>query len=153
MLALYCYWNAYPVTYYLILFKAYLLLSAHIAQPINYSWLIILLVLLAMFARQPIPVLKYVGLVMSYDTRPFFIGERKGEAFHFQFVNGFGLLELISCYARSALEYAISTEENTRVVERTFSSINSAFTAKTKPKVTYNLSSGYNKRLYVHCPS
>lgn len=54
-----------PVAYYLIMFKAYSLLPAQIAQPINYSWPILLLILMAVFTHRPIPALKYVGLVVS----------------------------------------------------------------------------------------
>lgn len=54
-----------PTLYYLVLFKAYDLLPAQIAQPLNYSWPIILLVLLAVFMRQPIPKVKYIGMALS----------------------------------------------------------------------------------------
>lgn len=54
-----------PVAYYLVLFKAYDLLPAHIAQPINYTWPIVLLVMLALFAGQKIPAGKYIGLFIS----------------------------------------------------------------------------------------
>lgn len=54
-----------PVAYYLVLFKAYSLLPAQIAQPINYSWPILLLIMLAVFTRRPIPLPKYVGLILS----------------------------------------------------------------------------------------
>lgn len=54
-----------PVVYYLVLFKAYKLLPAQIAQPINYMWPIVLLILLAIFAGQPIPRKKYIGMFMS----------------------------------------------------------------------------------------
>ncbi len=54
-----------PVAYYLVLFKAYDLLPAQVAQPINYAWPIVLLVLLALFARQPIPRKKYIGMFIS----------------------------------------------------------------------------------------
>ncbi len=54
-----------PVVYYLILFKAYSMLPAQIAQPINYSWPILLLIMLAVFTRQPIPLPKYAGLILS----------------------------------------------------------------------------------------
>lgn len=54
-----------PVAYYLVLFKAYALLPAQIAQPINYAWPIVLLILLALFARQSIPRKKYIGMCMS----------------------------------------------------------------------------------------
>lgn len=54
-----------PLAYYLVLFKAYDLLPAQIAQPINYFWPIILLILLAIFAKQPIASHKYIGMALS----------------------------------------------------------------------------------------
>ena len=54
-----------PVAYYLVLFKAYDLLPAQVAQPINYAWPIVLLILLALFAHQPIPPKKYIGMFIS----------------------------------------------------------------------------------------
>lgn len=54
-----------PVAYYLVLFKAYDLLPAQVAQPVNYIWPIMLLVLLALFAHQPIPAKKYIGMFIS----------------------------------------------------------------------------------------
>lgn len=54
-----------PVAYYLSLFSAYSLLPAQVAQPINYAWPIVLLILLALFAGQPIPKKKYIGMFVS----------------------------------------------------------------------------------------
>ncbi|MDD4246446.1 MAG: DMT family transporter [Dysgonamonadaceae bacterium] len=54
-----------PFGYYLILFKAYDLLPAQIAQSINYSWAIVLTLLLALFMRQRIPALKFLGMTIS----------------------------------------------------------------------------------------
>lgn len=54
-----------PVAYYLILFQAYDLLPAQIAQPLNYAWPIVLLVLLALFRHKAIPPMKYVGMGVS----------------------------------------------------------------------------------------
>ena len=54
-----------PVVYYLVLFRSYKLLPAQVAQPVNYMWPIVLLVLLAIFAGQPIPRKKYIGMFMS----------------------------------------------------------------------------------------
>lgn len=69
-----------PVAYYLVLFKAYNLLPAQVAQPINYAWPIVLLVLLAVFARQPIPPKKYIGMFLSLGGVVFIsIGGTKGE--------------------------------------------------------------------------
>ncbi|MDP4272606.1 MAG: DMT family transporter, partial [Bacteroidota bacterium] len=54
-----------PAIYYLVLFKAYALLPAQIAQPINYSWPILLLILIAIVSHQPIPRRKYIGMALS----------------------------------------------------------------------------------------
>lgn len=54
-----------PVAYYLVLFKSYDLLPAQVAQPVNYMWPIVLLILLATFTKQPIPAKKYIGMFIS----------------------------------------------------------------------------------------
>lgn len=54
-----------PVAYYLVMFKAYDYLPAQIAQPVNYIWPIMLLVLLALFTGQRIPKRKYIGMLVS----------------------------------------------------------------------------------------
>ena len=54
-----------PVAYYLILFESYDHLPAQVAQPINYFWPIALLILLAIFNKQPIPKKKYIGMIVS----------------------------------------------------------------------------------------
>ena len=55
-----------PAFYYLVLFKSYELLPAQIAQPINYFWPILLTIMLAVFIRQHIPGIKYVGMAVSF---------------------------------------------------------------------------------------
>lgn len=70
-----------PVTYYIVLFKAYDLLPAHIAQPINYAWPIVLLVMLAVFAGQRIPAGKYIGMLISLGgVIMISLGSRQGHA-------------------------------------------------------------------------
>lgn len=54
-----------PLAYYLVLFAAYDYLPAHVAQPINYAWPILLVILLAIIHRKPVPVLKYLGMAVS----------------------------------------------------------------------------------------
>ena len=54
-----------PVAYYLVLFKSYDLLPAQVAQPINYAWPIVLVVLLAVFTGQAVPAKKYIGMAVS----------------------------------------------------------------------------------------
>jgi len=54
-----------PVAYYLIVLKSYELLPAQIAQPINYSWTVFLLIVLAIYTSKPIPKLKFAGMLIS----------------------------------------------------------------------------------------
>lgn len=54
-----------PVLYYLVLFKAYDMLPAQMAQPLNYAWPIVLLLMLAVFNHERIPARKYVGMFIS----------------------------------------------------------------------------------------
>lgn len=54
-----------PVAYYLVLFMSYDLLPAQVAQPINYAWPIVLVVLLAFVTKQRIPGKKYIGMAIS----------------------------------------------------------------------------------------
>lgn len=54
-----------PAAYYLILMRSYKLLPGQVAQPVNYMWPVVLLVLLAAFAKKPIKRKCYVGMAMS----------------------------------------------------------------------------------------
>lgn len=54
-----------PVAYYFVLFRAYDMLPAQMAQPLNYAWPIVLLVLLAVFNHEKIPAGKYIGMAIS----------------------------------------------------------------------------------------
>ena len=54
-----------PMAYYLVLFKSYDLLPAQVAQPVNYIWPVLLVILLAVFTRQDIPAKKYIGMLVS----------------------------------------------------------------------------------------
>ncbi|MDE6022019.1 MAG: EamA family transporter [Muribaculaceae bacterium] len=54
-----------PVVYYLVLFRAYDMLPAQMAQPLNYAWPIVLLILLAVFNHEKISGKKYIGMLIS----------------------------------------------------------------------------------------
>ena len=55
-----------PAAYYLVLFKAYSLLPAQIAQPINYFWPILLVIMLATVLRERIAAYKFIGMFVSF---------------------------------------------------------------------------------------
>ena len=55
-----------PFVYYLLLFKGYSLLPAQIAQPINFSWQIVLIILMAVIFREKLRVITLVGVIVSF---------------------------------------------------------------------------------------
>ncbi len=55
-----------PFIYYLVLFKSYELLPAQIAQPLNYSWQIVLVIFLAIFFKERIGIKKIIGIIISF---------------------------------------------------------------------------------------
>jgi len=55
-----------PFVYYLLLFKGYSLLPAQIAQPINFSWQIILIILMAVIFRDKLKIITVVGVIISF---------------------------------------------------------------------------------------
>lgn len=55
-----------PFLYYLLLFKAYSLLPAQEAQPLNYTWPIVLSLLSVLFLKEKMTAKKVVGLVSAF---------------------------------------------------------------------------------------
>lgn len=55
-----------PFLYYLVLFRAYALLPAQIAQPLNYTWPLILVLLSMLFLKQQISSKAIWGIVISF---------------------------------------------------------------------------------------
>jgi len=55
-----------PFLYYLILLKAYSLLPAQIAQPLNYAWPVMLIILSAIFLKQRMLWFDIVAIIISF---------------------------------------------------------------------------------------
>ncbi len=55
-----------PLLYYLLLFKAYSLLPAQVAQPINCSWQILLPLFAVFFLKRKISTIQWIGLIVSF---------------------------------------------------------------------------------------
>ena len=84
-----------PFLYYLILFKAYDLLPAQQAQPINYTWAITLSLLSVPLLKQKIHWQQWLALVVSYCG--VLIISTEGKPFSLHFTDSFGVgLALIS---------------------------------------------------------
>ncbi len=55
-----------PTAYYLILFKAYSLLPAQMAQSLNYTWPIVLVVLSTIFLKQKLKLKTIISFIISF---------------------------------------------------------------------------------------
>ncbi|KQC04044.1 MAG: hypothetical protein APR54_09020 [Candidatus Cloacimonas sp. SDB] len=55
-----------PFLYYLVLFKSYSILPAQIAQVLNYTWPIVLVILSAIFLKQKIKKMEYAAILISF---------------------------------------------------------------------------------------
>lgn len=55
-----------PFLYYLVLFKAYELLPAQEAQPLNYTWPLVLAALSSVFLKQRLSIMMVVALLVSF---------------------------------------------------------------------------------------
>ncbi len=55
-----------PAIYYIVLFKAYDLLPGQQAQPLNYTWPIILTLLSALFLKKTLPGRAYLAVLVSF---------------------------------------------------------------------------------------
>ena len=56
-----------PFLYYLVLLKAYSLLPAYMAQPLNYTWPVVLVFFSAFFLRQKLSWTSFLALMVSFS--------------------------------------------------------------------------------------
>ncbi|AGY53944.1 hypothetical protein BRDCF_p1317 [Bacteroidales bacterium CF] len=55
-----------PFLYYLVLFKAYSLLPAQIAQPLNYSWQVVLILMMSFFYKKRLTFSQLTGVMICF---------------------------------------------------------------------------------------
>jgi len=79
-----------PFIYYLVLFKAYSLLPAQVAQPLNMIWPIVLVFLSIPFLGQKIAIKSFIALFISF-TGVYLISSQ-GKPFSFHISEPFGIL-------------------------------------------------------------
>lgn len=78
-----------------------------------------------------------------------YIARKPVKPYHFHFVNGFGMMESITCYARDRKTVELQTSENVFVPERDFKSVMSVFTTKSDVTESYLLSTGVVNRQWA----
>jgi len=80
-----------PLLYYLVLFKAYSLLPAQVAQPVNMIWPVTLALLSVPLLKQKISWLNFVALFVSFIGVVFIASQGSTEGFRNTNVLGLGL--------------------------------------------------------------
>lgn len=78
-----------PFLYYVVLLKAYSILPAQIAQPLNYTWPIVLVLLSAPFLGQQLGSKSLVAAAISFSG--VFMIAMQGQMFDFSKANWFGI--------------------------------------------------------------
>ena len=78
-----------PFGYYMVLLKAYSLLPAQLAQPLNYTWPIMLVLLSVPLLKQKLPPFSLVAIFISFSG-VYFISS-KGNPLNFSFEEPFGV--------------------------------------------------------------
>jgi len=79
-----------PFLYYVVLFKAYSLLPAQEAQPLNYTWSIMLVLLSIPLLKQKIKFISIIAILISYSG--VLIISTHGDVSTFKFTNPYGVL-------------------------------------------------------------
>ena len=97
-----------PFLYYVILFKAYSLLTAQEAVTLNYTWPIMLVILSVPLLKQPITLRSALAVLISFIG--VFIVATGGDITGFRFTNGFGVVLALS----SAVVWALFWIYNVR---------------------------------------
>lgn len=77
-----------PFLYYLVLFKAYSLIPAQEAQPLNYTWPIAISIFSAIFLKQKITFKIFLGMIISFAGVLIIVS--RGDIFSFKFHNILG---------------------------------------------------------------
>jgi len=113
----------HPFLYYVILFKAYTLLPAQIAQPLNFVWPIVLVLLSIPILKQKIGFKSFVALIVSF-VGVYFISSQ-GKLFNHQFADPLGVTLALSTSVVWALFWLYNMKDQRDEVLKLF--LNFAF--------------------------
>lgn len=107
-----------PCLYYIVLFKAYDLLSAQEAMAINYSWVVMMVLLSIPILKQKMKFKAFLGVVVSYVG--VLIIATKGNLFALEFGNTLGVILALSTTVIWALFWLFNTKKSYDIVVSLF---------------------------------
>jgi drug/metabolite transporter (DMT)-like permease len=112
-----------PFLYYVVLFKAYSLLPAQEAQPLNYTWSITLALFSIPLLKQKIGVLSIFALIVSYFG--VFVISTRGNVLGFKFTNPYGVILALGSAVIWALFWIYNVKDKRDEIAKLF--LNFAF--------------------------
>jgi drug/metabolite transporter (DMT)-like permease len=98
-----------PFGYYMILFKAYTLLPAQIAQPLNYAWPVMLVLLSIPLLKQKLTLRSFLAIMISF-TGVFLISSQ-GNLTNYEIKEPFGVLLAVSSSVIWALFWILNVRD------------------------------------------
>ncbi len=107
-----------PCLYYIVLFEAYDLLSAQEAMAINYSWVVMMVLLAVPILKQKMRFKAFLGVVVSYVG--VLIIATKGNLFELEFSNTLGVVLALSTTVIWALFWLFNTKKSNDIVVSLF---------------------------------
>lgn len=107
-----------PFLYYLILFKSYELLPAQEAQPLNYTWPIMLTVMSAVMLRQRISAASLAAIAVSFTG--VLVISTHGDIFGLKFANPAGAVLAVSSSLIWALFWILNVKDRRDEVVKLF---------------------------------
>lgn len=108
-----------PFLYYLILFKAYSLLPAQLAQPLNFTWPIVLTFFSIIFLKEKVRLLNFLALIISFLG--VLIISSYGRFFNFQNTNLLGIILALSSSFVWALYWILNLNDKRKEEVKLFS--------------------------------
>lgn len=108
-----------PFLYYIVLFKAYQLLPAQEAQPLNYSWPIVFSIFSIIFLKQKLSLKILFGLIISFSG--VIVIATRGNFSSLHFHNLFGVLLAIGSSLIWALFWTLNILDKREDVQKLFS--------------------------------
>lgn len=99
-----------PFGYYLVLFKAYELIPAQEAQPLNYTWPLMLTLLSVVFLKEKISYRRIAGILLSFTG--IILISTKGSILNIRFSNIWGSLLALSSSVLWAVYWLANSKDN-----------------------------------------
>ena len=109
-----------PFLYYLVLFKAYQLLPAQEAQPLNYSWPIVFSIFSILFLKQKLSLKIFFGLLISFSG--VIVIATRGNFSSLHFYNLLGVVLAVGSSLIWALFWTLNILDKREDVQKLFSS-------------------------------